>query len=166
MFLLFSHAGWIWEVLLVSSVHGCFINRGFMRGPWLPVYGIGSVLLICLLGRFWKNPFLVFGSSALLCGALEYATALCMELVFHKKWWDYSDAPFNFQGRTCLLVMVLFGILGYVLVCYIAPFCSRMIGYIPNCLQTYICRILLAVFLLDYLYSLRFPNIGAGITCS
>lgn len=166
MFLLFSHVGWIWEVLYATSWHGFFVNRGFMHGPWLPVYGLGAVLMIILLNPIRTRLWLVFFLGAVIGGALEYGTSLLMEMIFHIKWWDYSGAGFDLQGRTCLLVIVIFGILGVVITAFLGPFLNQQFMHISANVQRQLAWIIGLLFLTDYVYSLICPNMGAGITCN
>lgn len=164
LFLIFSHVGWLWEVLLTSSRHGFFINRGFMHGPWLPVYGVGAVLLIVCLKKIQGNVWFMFLASSVLCGTLEYFTALALETLYKRKWWDYNDYYFNIQGRTCLLVVILFGILGTVLVGAAGPVINNWLLRIPEKRRKELFWILLIIFAGDYFYSLFSPNMGVGIT--
>lgn len=165
LFLLFSHVGWIWEVLYTSSRHGFFVNRGFMHGPWLPIYGLGAILMIIFLNKIRASIWLVFLFGAIMCGALEYGASLLMEMLFHVKWWDYSDLRFHIQGRTCLLVILIFGILGVVLVSFVGPLLNQWIMFLPVDVQEKMAVYLGALFFVDYLCSIVWPNVGAGVTC-
>lgn len=166
LFFLFSNVGWIWEVVYTSSWHGFFVNRGFMHGPWLPIYGLGAVLMLLFLNRIRSRLWLVFLMSAGIGGVLEYGASLVMEYVFHTRWWDYSDLRFHFQGRTCLLVILIFGILGVTLVSFLGPVLSNWIMLLPVGVQEKIVWLLGVLFLVDYVCSLIWPNVGAGVTCS
>ena len=55
-FFLGAFLGYLWEVLLFYVQDGTFYNRGFLYGPWLPVYGVGAVLMLLILRRFQKHP--------------------------------------------------------------------------------------------------------------
>lgn len=76
-----------------------FINRGFLIGPYCPIYGFGSVLIGLLLSRYAGEPLVVFILAMVVCGTLEYVTSYLMEKLFHARWWDYSDKRFNLNGR-------------------------------------------------------------------
>lgn len=80
----------MWEVLLHIYYDGQIINRGFTHGPWLPIYGVGGVIIITLLKRFRDRPVLEFLVAFVLCGFIEYFTAWLLETVNGEKWWDYS----------------------------------------------------------------------------
>lgn len=114
-FFAFSFAGWIWEVLVGLVQHGHFVNRGFLYGPVLPIYGVGSIAAIVVLGPVGSaltgpiGVLVQFVTGAVFAGILEYATSWAMEQLFHARWWDYSHNRFNLNGRVCLAGMVIFG---------------------------------------------------------
>ncbi|WP_312280984.1 putative ABC transporter permease [Oscillibacter sp.] len=108
-FFFYSFLGWLYESLL-CSIFGehRFINRGFLLGPYCPIYGAGTILSWLVL-RNSKSVFVVFLTAAVLCCALEYVTSYAMEKIFHARWWDYSKMPLNLHGRICLYGGVIFG---------------------------------------------------------
>lgn len=108
-FLFYSIVGWLYESLL-CSIFGerRFINRGFLLGPYCPIYGTGAILCWLVL-RNNTNIFEVFVIAAVLCCAVEYMTSFCMEKIFHARWWDYSNLPFQLHGRICLYGGIIFG---------------------------------------------------------
>lgn len=164
IFFIFSHIGWLWEVAVTLEIYGVFANRGFMYGPWLPVYGTGVVLLIIIMGRKRVTGWQVFIGSAFMCGMLEYFTSLLLERIFNAKWWDYSGEVLNLNGRTCFAAIVLFGIAGSFVIRIAAPFLNYCISKIPGRTQKIVCLIFGFIFLTDYLISLLHPNKGMGIT--
>ncbi len=164
MFLIISHIAWIWEGFVTMFEVGAFVNRGFLHGFWLPVYGIGSIILILILGQAGKSFFYVFLLSSFICSAIEYMTSYILELLFRRKWWDYSHIILNFDGRICVFVILLFGIAGCFLIYYIAPFLNRQISKIPTNIQKWICIIFALLFLADIIISILHPNAGWGIT--
>ena len=108
-FFFYSLLGWLYESI-ICSIFGerRFINRGFLLGPYCPIYGTGAILCWLVL-RDNTNIFAVFAVAAVLCCAVEYITSFCMEKVFHAKWWDYSNMPFQLHGRICLYGGLIFG---------------------------------------------------------
>jgi uncharacterized membrane protein len=102
--------GWLYESIL-CSIFGerRFINRGFLLGPYCPIYGTGAILCWLVL-RDNNNIFEVFVIAAILCCVLEYITSFCMEKVFQARWWDYSNMPFQLHGRICLYGGIIFGV--------------------------------------------------------
>ncbi|MGB4439755.1 MAG: putative ABC transporter permease [Sedimentibacter sp.] len=108
-FYCYSFLGWLYESTLCSLIgERRFINRGFLLGPYCPIYGMGVVLCWLVLKNS-TNVFRVFGAAAVLCCSLEYITSFCMEKFFNARWWDYSNMPFQLQGRICLYGGVIFG---------------------------------------------------------
>lgn len=116
-FIFYSFIGWFYESTICSLVNEHrFINRGFLMGPYCPIYGVGAILCYQYFHNI-SNPFVLFIASMLLCSLIEYVTGYGMEKLFHEKLWDYSQFPFQLHGRICLYGALLFG-LSCVLVCY------------------------------------------------
>ena len=110
-FLFYSFCGWVYESILVSILERRPVNRGFLNGPLCPIYGVGAVGAVVVLGQV-HNPLVVFLLSMVGASILEYVTSWVMEALFHARWWDYSDYKFNLNGRICLLGAFVFGVGG------------------------------------------------------
>ena len=164
LFFVLAIAGWLWEVALFLFTEHAFINRGVYRGPYLPVYGVGGLLLCFLLRSLRRKPFLVFGISLLLCSALEYLTSFFLERRWGIRWWDYSGHFLNINGRICLVGAVIFGLGGTALVCLFLPFYERLYQRIPKKWRTALCIVLLLAFTADAAYCAMRPNMGEGIS--
>lgn len=164
MFLIISHAAWIWEGILTMFQVGKFVNRGFMHGFWLPLYGAGSLLLIWVYGKGRSSFGRIFLGSAIMCTAIEYFTAVVLENVFHRKWWDYGFISLNFEGRICLPFIIMFGLAGYFLVRFFAPYLDKKIQKLPYVYQKRICAVFEPLMAADFVFSLFYPNTGYGIT--
>ena len=104
--------GWVMEVVCKLIQFGRFINRGFLIGPYCPIYGFGAVLVTALLTPFSASPPAVFVLAMAVCGTLEYLTSYSMEKLFHARWWDYSHRRFNLNGRVCAGTLIPFGLMG------------------------------------------------------
>ena len=111
-FFSFAFVGWVWEVFYTLLNEGVLANRGTMFGPWLPIYGVGGLLIIVGLRPLRKNPGLLFMGAFAACGALEYFAAWALETLFHTKWWDYTGYFLNVNGRICLEGLFVFGLAG------------------------------------------------------
>ena len=122
LFITYSILGWLMEVICTSYNLKRFVNRGFLIGPYCPIYGSGAVLITLLLNKYLDNPITLFIMAILLCGVLEYLTSYVMEKVFHLRWWDYSDKKININGRVCLDTIIPFGILGTIIMYVTNPF--------------------------------------------
>ena len=129
-FLVYSFVGWAFEVMLYIIRDRKFVNRGFLNGPYCPIYGVGALLILLLFGRI-TNLLSLFLSSAVICCTLEYVASYVMEKLFHARWWDYSELPFNLNGRVCLLGAVTFGTFAVLLTQFIHPFVAGLIGRLP-----------------------------------
>ena len=101
-FLIYSMLGWLVESIYMSVCNRKLTNRGFMRGPMCPIYGVGALTVYFLLRPVCHNIFLLYFSGALVATFLEYVTAKIMLRIFGEVWWDYSQKPFNYKGILCL----------------------------------------------------------------
>lgn len=138
---IFSVLGWIMEVTLKYIQYHRFINRGFMIGPYCPIYGFGVAGVTILVGGFigrHGTDAETFLAGFVICGFLEYMTSYYMEKMFHARWWDYSGKPMNLHGRIWIGNLILFGFASVLIVRWIAP---HYFNFISQCNQK-----LLAVF--------------------
>lgn len=124
LFFVFSVVGWMIEVTLKYIQYHRFINRGFMIGPYCPIYGSGVVAItVCVGGLVGVTGSVgdTFLAGFVICGALEYFTSWYMEKLFHARWWDYSQKPMNLNGRVWIGNLILFGIASVAVVRLIDP---------------------------------------------
>lgn len=122
-FMIYAFFGYIAEVVYVAICTKKITNRGFLYGPFVPIYGFGAIGIILSLSwaynlNTWYSPIVVFVLGFLLTTLLEYFVSWGMEMIFHMRWWDYSDKFLNINGRVCLRNSTMFGIL-VVLVMYL-----------------------------------------------
>ena len=108
-FFVYAFLGWCAEVGYAATKTGKFVNRGFLNGPWCPVYGFGVVIVLGCLEPLSGNLPLLFLGSVALTSALEWLTGFALEKLFHQRWWDYSDEPFNLTGYICLRFSLMWG---------------------------------------------------------
>lgn len=124
LFFVFAIIGWCMEVLLKFIQYRRFINRGFLIGPYCPIYGWGVVAVTVLVGGMIGREGTIseiFWAGVVLCGILEYLTSWFMEKKFHARWWDYSNKPMNLHGRIWIGNLLLFGVASVVIVLWIDP---------------------------------------------
>ena len=152
LFFIYSVVGWIIEVTLTLITDHKFVNRGFLIGPYTPIYGVGMIGLIICLSKI-HNIFLLFLVTFILCTALEFFTSLILEKLFKLKWWDYKQFTFNFKGRVCLETMIPFTIAGVLIVEYVNPLIVRLINKVPLKILIIIDLILLTIFIIDVIIS-------------
>lgn len=159
-----SAAGYLWEIALFLALEHRFRNRGFFYGPWLPIYGVGAVLLYVLLVKQKKHPAAVFLLSALAGAAWELAAGWLLDAVWGLRYWDYSGCALHFRGYVCLWSALGFGAAGTVWVCFLSGFLSRLWLLVPGRIRRGVQTILVLLFLVDCAAALIFPNTGRGIT--
>lgn len=155
-FFLFSVAGWCMEVLLKYRQYGRFINRGFLIGPYCPIYGSGVVFITVLvnaLAGVESSVGTTFTISFIGCGILEYAASYFMEKRFHARWWDYSTKPMNLQGRIWIGNLVLFGIGGTIIIEIINPVLYHFFEKIPVTMLYVMSGVITIGMLTDYAFS-------------
>lgn len=115
-FFIYCFLGWVWESCYVSIKKREWINRGFLHGPMLPIYGSGAIIvLLCTIGvRDQVILIFIFGMTG--ATILEYVTGACMERLFRVRYWDYSHMPLNLKGYICLPVSLGWGVFSVLLV--------------------------------------------------
>ena len=159
LFFIYSFVGWCIEVTLKFFQYHRFINRGFLTGPCLPIYGSGCALItaaidgLVMISKYESSYGSVFAVSFVLCGMLEYLVSYCLEKRFHARWWDYSQKPMNLNGRVWIGNLILFGFGGVLVVKLANPLLYRLFADI-SFRARYITAIALSVvFITDYLIS-------------
>lgn len=115
-FCIYCFIGWLFESIYVSIEYRKWVNRGFLNGPFLPIYGFGAIIMLFCSLPVRKSTILVFFFGMAGATALEYFTGYVMEKIFHVKYWDYSYEPFNVNGYICLGCSIMWGFLSVVLV--------------------------------------------------
>lgn len=148
-FFIYSFLGWLCECIYCGIPAKKFINRGFLAGPYCPIYGCGAIAVILLLEPFDTSFPLLFLMGIIITSALEYLTSYLMEIIFHTKWWDYSSYPYNLHGRICLKNSLLFGLMVLFVYYGIHPTIQHMIDSIPLPLQSISVIVISAIFLYD-----------------
>jgi len=148
-FAIYAFLGWCAEVAYAAMCEGKFVNRGFLNGPYCPIYGVGVVLVIGLLTPLRSSRLLLFCGSVVLTSALEWLTGFVLEKVFHDKWWDYSDVPFNLNGYICLKFSILWGFGCMFIMEIFHPTVAALVNWIPVKLGWPVIVLLLAAFLAD-----------------
>ncbi len=158
IFAIYSFLGWVMEVIVVMPKEKKFVNRGFLIGPWCPIYGTGVVLMTLLLTKYENDVIALFIMATLICSILEYITSYVLEKVFKARWWDYSHKKFNIEGRICLQNAAAFGILGLLVIKVINPFILDKILAIPTTTLNIIAFILWLTMFIDFLVSCKVMN--------
>ena len=149
IFIIYAFIGWCTEVSYAALDRGIFVNRGFLNGPYCPIYGCGVVIVVGVLTSLKDNLLILFAGSFLLTSILEYITGLVLEKVFHNKWWDYSNKPFNIQGYVCLKFSIYWGLACTFIMDVLHPIIYKGITMIPHTLGVVLLVILMAGFTVD-----------------
>ncbi|MCI8264976.1 MAG: putative ABC transporter permease [Lachnospiraceae bacterium] len=131
-FYFYCFLGWVWETCYVSVLKAKWVNRGFMRGPFLPIYGSGAVVVLIFTLPFRTNAGLVFLVGMTSATLLEYFTGVAMEKMFHVRYWDYSSQRWNLNGHICVTSSLAWGAFSMILTLYghtpVERFALRMNG--------------------------------------
>lgn len=127
-FYFYCICGWIFETTYVSLKNHKYINRGFMKGPWLPLYGSGAVIILLTTLPFQQVPVAVYFAAMVSATILEYVTGVVMLKLFKVRYWDYSYRKIQFQGHICLVSSVAWGFLGLIMVYLVHPPVQKFIG--------------------------------------
>lgn len=134
IFFIYAFLGWCTEVGFAALVTGKFVNRGFLNGPWCPIYGCGVVIVLACLEPLKDSLFFLFLGSVALTSILEWLTGFVLEKLFHQRWWDYSDEPFNLGGYICLRFSIAWGFACLFVVKLFHPTIEWLVGLIPHLL--------------------------------
>lgn len=155
LFFIYSLAGWLIEMIPATIREKKFVDRGFLVGPYCPIYGCGVILITLLLQKYADDVVVTFFLSVIICGTLEYLTSYIMEKIFKTRWWDYSNNKFNINGRICLETLVPFGIGGVLVLFVFNPFLEKIINLIPDLALNIVTGVLCVLFLIDCIVSFK-----------
>lgn len=131
LFYFFCLCGWIWESCYVSARQRRWVNRGFLHGPLLPIYGSGAILILFAVIPVEDSLFLVWLFGMIAATALEYVTGAAMERIFKVRYWDYSKQKCNLNGHICLTSSIAWGFFSILLVRFIHPPVGRLLAHVP-----------------------------------
>lgn len=151
-FWFFSILGWLVEVVYCSLYDKRLVNRGFLIGPYCPLYGCGALIML-VIAQISDNSLIIFILAMTLCTLLEYITSFLMESLFQVRWWDYSNYPFNINGRVCLRNSIAFGALGVISVKILFPWYKSLISFLDYDLLFTITIDIFVITITDILFS-------------
>lgn len=154
-FYFYCFFGWCFESAYVSVKSRKLTNRGFMRGPFLPIYGSGAIMMLVVSMPFQDNIFLTYIAGCIGATVLEYITGVTMEALFKVRYWDYSNQKFNFQGHICLGSTLAWGFLTILMTEVIHVPVERLVLSIPQAVLTVVTLILTAVIFADFALSFK-----------
>lgn len=157
IFLTYAVIGWCYEIFLEVIVYKWgFSNRGFLFGPYCPVYGFGTVLLLFCLDKIrkqrkWYSPLLVFLGTVFLTTALELVTSYAMEAVIGHWQWDYTKYAIQFDGRIALNPSIRFGLGGLFFLYGVQPVLEKIFAYLGEKRCRKVAAVLFSVVFIDFI---------------
>lgn len=154
-FYIYCFLGWCFESAFVSAKSHKWVNRGFMRGPFLPLYGSGAMMMYVVSLPFQDNIILTYIAGVIGATALEYVTGVAMETLFKVRYWDYSSKPFNFQGHICLRSSIAWGFLTILMTRVIHKPIERLVMSIPLNVLSYVTIAVTVYMVADFTLSFK-----------
>ncbi len=141
--------GWFLEVVVRTLETGGFENRGFLNGPFCPIYGFGVMIITNLLDPIKHHFVLLYFTSAIICSIVELSVGLLMKKLFHAKWWDYSTEKFNYQGFICMRISLLWGVGSVMVIRIVQPLIAKAVNYIPYMFGNIFAGVIITVVIID-----------------
>lgn len=154
LFFIYAVIGWLWETIYCSFKARKFVYRGFLVGPYCPIYGFGILSVLYFLDPFKGNIFLLYLFSTILVTLLEYLTSYGLEKLFHASWWDYKTVPLNINGRVAVPVSLFWGVACVTIVKVVQPKVIIWESILANKFGLYLPIFLLVVLVSDLVYTL------------
>lgn len=148
-FLIYSCIGWCLEVIYAAATTGQLVNRGFLNGPVCPIYGFGMIIVLFALTPLQHSILLLYIGGVILPSALELAGGWALYKIYHTRWWDYSDFPFNIGGYICLEFCLLWGVGTLVVMRIVHPVVADLVDLIPPFVGVILMCFLYAVYAVD-----------------
>ena len=148
-FLIYSCLGWCLEVIYAAVTTGNLINRGFLNGPVCPIYGFGMVIVLFALTPLSHSLLLLYLGGVLLPSALELVGGWALYKLYHTRWWDYSDYPFNIGGYICLEFSLLWGVGTLIVMKLVHPIIANAVALIPPLVGLLLMFLLYAIYAAD-----------------
>ncbi|MFQ8687119.1 MAG: putative ABC transporter permease [Lachnospirales bacterium] len=155
IFYIYCFLGWCFESTYVSIKSKKWVNRGFMKGPFLPIYGVGAVIILFATVPAMSNPFLVYVLSVISATVLEYCTGIVMEKLFKVRYWDYSKNFLNYKGYICLKSSITWGFMGILITYIVNEPVARFIDSLSNVIILIVVVILTVFFVVDFVQSFK-----------
>lgn len=152
-FFIYAFLGWCTEVCFAAVTTGKFVNRGFLNGPLCPMYGVGVVMIVFCLTPIKDNPLPLFAGAVVLTTVLEGLTGFLLEKLFHQRWWDYSDTPFNLGGYVCLKFSLMWGLACLLIMDVLHPFITMLVQHIHLWVSAVVLPLLGVLMICDLVFT-------------
>lgn len=154
LFFIYAFLGWCVEVCFQAVTTGKIVNRGFLNGPWCPIYGVGMLGVLLLLKPVMGSLPLLFLLGMAICSLVELIVGWLLEKIFHTRWWDYTDRPFQLGGYICLEFSLMWGLAVTFTVRLIHPAILHFVNLIPHLVGWILLGILTGAFIADFIVTL------------
>ncbi len=154
-FFIYCFLGWCWESAYVSVRKRQWVNRGFLKGPFLPIYGSGALAVLVSTLPVREYPVLVYVFGLIGATLLELVTGICMENLFHVRYWDYSNQKFHYKGHICLSSSVAWGFFSLAMIYGFHKPIERMVLGLPYRFTNASSFILTAIVAADFAVSFK-----------
>ena len=159
-FVIYSFGGWVLESIYKTCMQKKAVNSGFIFGPFCPIYGFGAVILYLFLDGFKSNFVIVFIVGVIIFSIWECLVGYLLEKIFNTKYWDYTKEKFNYKGRICLRMSLVWGILGVFFIYVLHPIVSNFVYKIPLEILKPILALILISMIIDLIFSsIKIKNI-------
>lgn len=154
-FYFYCFFGWVFESTFVSVKSRRFVNRGFMRGPFLPIYGSGAIMMLLVSMPFQDNIFLTYIAGCIGATILELVTGIAMESLFKVRYWDYSNQRFNYKGHICLSSTIAWGFLTILMTGFVHRGVEKVVFAIPSIVVSVVTIIVTEYIVVDFTLSFK-----------
>lgn len=154
-FFFYCFFGWCFESSYVSGKQGRFVNRGFMYGPFLPIYGSGAIMMLVVSSPFQNHLIAIYFAGLVGATVLEYVTGTAMEALFHVRYWDYSYQRFQYKGHICLSSSVAWGFLTLLLTQLLHKPVEQFICGFSDRVSVVLASVIGVIALIDFVLSFK-----------
>ena len=154
-FLIYSVIGLAIETVFGVITKGVVESRqNFLYGPFCSIYGVGAIVMIIFLNKFFKkNNNTLFIGGVIIGSLTEYTISYLGEIFFNIVWWDYSDIPVNINGRICVLYSIFWGLLAIYLISYVNPKIDKLLNFIKNKFEERTLKIVIILFVIFLIFN-------------
>lgn len=154
-FYIYCFLGWCFESGYATIKQRKLTNRGFLRGPYIPIYAFGAIFVLIITDNFQGSILSVYFSGLIAATVLEYITGYVMEKLFKVKYWDYSDHKFNLNGYISLSTSIAWGFLSVLLTEVLQVNVYRFVSMLTEHDLKISIAITSTVFFLDLILSIK-----------
>ena len=154
-FFIYCFLGWIFESTYVSVMERKLTSRGFLRGPVIPIYGFGAMIIVFATTPFRGNYLAEYVAGAVAATLFELLVGMTMEAIFKVKYWDYSHKPFQYKGYICLESSLCWGLLSVVAAEVLQVRLEWLVFQLPQTLTLLLASMATIVFSIDTVFSVR-----------